>query len=96
MLEDVEAGANPAALLRTVVEAIIELREAAHHTTVPPTDCSDEGDSGAEEEEQEEGEEGGEGAVEGAVEGAMWEEEIAAGLDFAEEFLGTCGVDRAK
>ena len=65
MLEDVEAGANPAALLRTVVGAIIELREAAHQaTTVPPTDCSEEGDSGAEEE----GEEGGEGGEEAAVE----------------------------
>ena len=119
MLEDVEAGANPAALLRTVVGAIIELREAAHHTTtIPPTDCSDEGDSGAEEEEQEEGEGGGgEGAEEAAVEAgvkaggeaageaaeeaggevAMWEEgEIAAGLAFAEEFLGTCDVDRAE
>ena len=68
MLEDVEAGANPAALLRTVVGAIIELREAAHHTTtVPPTDYSDEGDSGAEEEGQEEGEEEGEGEGEGEV-----------------------------
>ncbi|KAA6414950.1 MAG: hypothetical protein FRX48_01701 [Lasallia pustulata] len=55
MLEDVEAGANPGALLRAVVGAIIELQEAAHHTTVPPTDYLDEGDSGAEEEGEEEG-----------------------------------------
>ena len=57
MLEDVEAGANPGALLRAVVGAIIELRKAAHHTTVPPTDYPDEGDSGAEKEGEEEGEE---------------------------------------
>ena len=57
MLEDVEAGANPEALLQAVVGAIIELHEAAHLTTVPPTDYPDEGDSGAEEEGEEEGEE---------------------------------------
>ena len=56
MLEDVEAGINPEALLQAVVGAIIELCEAAHLTTVPPTDYSDEGDSGAEEEGEEEGE----------------------------------------
>ena len=54
MLEDAEAGANPEALLRTVVGAVIELREAAHLATVPPTDYSDEGDSGADEGEEEE------------------------------------------
>ena len=48
---------NPEALLRAVVRAIFELRKAAHHTTVPPTDCPDEGDSGAEEEGEEKGEE---------------------------------------
>ena len=37
MLKDVEAGANPEALLWTVVGAIIELRKAAHPATVPPT-----------------------------------------------------------
>ena len=42
MLEDAEAGANPEALLRTVVGAVIELREAAHFATVPPTDYPDE------------------------------------------------------
>ena len=52
ILEDMEAGANPRALLRAMVGANIELREAAHHTTVPPTDYPDEGDSGAEEEEE--------------------------------------------
>ena len=73
MLEDVEAGTNPAALLRTVMEAIIELREAAHHTTtVPPTDCSEEGDSEVEKEEQEEGEgPGGKAAVKGGGEAAV-------------------------
>ena len=30
MLEDVEAGTNSAALLQTVMGAIIELQEAAH------------------------------------------------------------------
>ena len=73
MLEDIEAGINPAALLRTVVEAIIELHEAAHHTTtVPLTDCSEEGDSGVKEEEQEKGEgSGGKAAVEGGGEAAV-------------------------
>ena len=54
MLEDVEAGANPEALLLTVVGATIELRESAHLATVAPTDYPDEGDSGAEEAEEEE------------------------------------------
>ena len=54
MLEDVEAGANHEALLRTVVDATIEVREAAHLATVHPTDYPDEGDSAAEEGEEEE------------------------------------------
>ena len=59
MLENVKAGINPAALLQTVVGAIIELQEVAHQaTTVPSTNCSEEGDSGAEEEGEKEGEEG--------------------------------------
>ena len=56
MLEDVEADANPRALLRAVMGVIIDLRKAAHHTTVPPTDNPDERDSGAEEKGEEEGE----------------------------------------
>ena len=73
MLEDVEAGINPAALLRTVMEAIIELREAAHYTTtVPPTDCSEEGDSEVKKEEQEKEEgPGGKAVVEGGREAAV-------------------------
>ena len=81
MLEDMKAGANSAALLQTVMGAIIELWEAAHQaTTVPPTDCLEEGDSGAEKEGEEgreggeeavveEGEEGGEVVMEGVEEG---------------------------
>ena len=43
------------------------------------------------------GEAAGEAAEEAGGEVAMWEEgEIAAGLAFAEEFLGTCDVDRAE
>lgn len=54
MLEKVKADANPAALLRTVMIAIIELCEVTHHIiTVSLTDYSDEGDSEAEKEKQE-------------------------------------------
>ncbi len=79
MLEDVKAGTNPAALLQTVMGVIIELQEAAHQaTTVPPTDCSEEGDSGAEEE----GEEGGEGGEEVAVkEGEEGGEAVMKGVE---------------
>ena len=109
MLEDVEAGAKSEVLLRTVVGAIIELRKAAYLATVSTTDYPDEGDSGAEEGEEEEEEatvmtekgdemvvevmEGGEDEV--VVEG---EEEavIAAGLELAENFLGTWRMDLAE
>ena len=73
MLENVKAGINPAALLRTVVKAIIELCEAAHYTTtVPPINCLEEGDSEVKKEEQEEGEGPGEkAAVKGGGEAAV-------------------------
>ena len=53
MLEDIEAGANPEALLQTVMGTTIELRAAAHLATVLLTDYSDKGDSGAEDEGEE-------------------------------------------
>ncbi|MCJ1405823.1 hypothetical protein MMC11_009053 [Xylographa trunciseda] len=100
MLGDVEAGANPGALLRTVVGSIIELREAAHLATVPPTDHPGEGDSGAEEEEEEGEEEGVGGGAAGSFGGGGGEEEdedavVAAGLDLAESFLGSWSQDSA-
>ena len=81
MLENMKAGTNPVTLLQTVVGAIIELQEAAHQaTTVPPTDCLEEGDSGAEEE----GEEGGEGGEEAAVkEGEEGGEAVMEGVEEA-------------
>ena len=95
MLEDVKAGTNPAALLQTVVGAIIELQEAAHQAiTVPPTNCSEEGDSEAEEE----GEEGGEGRKEAAVkEGEEGGEAVMEGVEEGVEEGGeTVVIERGE
>ena len=54
ILENIEADVNSAALLQTVMKAIIELQKAAHQViTVSLTDCSEEGDSETEKEGEE-------------------------------------------
>ena len=56
MLENVKADTNSAALLQTVMRAIIELQKVAHQvTTVPLINCLKKGDSEVEKEEEKRG-----------------------------------------
>ena len=97
MLENVKTDINSAALLKTVMRAIIELCKVTHYIiTVPLTDCSDERDSEAEKEEQEKEKREKKTAVKKKEKMTMWEREIVISLNFAEEFLDICSVNRAK